>query len=90
MKRFVLLALAALLMGSAGCHLFSKKKKAPQQLPDSPYVARDVEKDFMRRWIDKRTNELVAQGRPAADARAQATSEFKARYSYTDAARQLK
>jgi hypothetical protein len=90
MKRLVTLALAALLMGSAGCHLFSKKKKAPAPPPDSPYVATDVEKDFMRRWVDKCTSDLVAQGAPASTARAQAEAEFKSKYSYTDAARQAK
>jgi hypothetical protein len=90
MKRLVTLGLAALLLGSAGCHLFSKKKKAPTPPPDSPYVAKDVEKDFMRRWIDKRTADLVAQGSPAAAARTKAEAEFKSKFSYTDAARQSK
>jgi len=89
MKRFAMLALAAAVLATPACHMFSKKKNlvAPKE---NPNMAADVEKDFMRRWIDKRTSELVAQGRPMADARAQATSEFKARYSYTDAARQIK
>jgi hypothetical protein len=90
MKRLLLTVLASLLIGCAGCHLFSKKKKAPAALPDSPNVATDVEKDFMRRWIDKRTTDLVTQGTPAAAARAQAEAEFKAKFSYTDAARQAK
>jgi len=90
MKRLFIPVLAALLIGCAGCHLFSKKKKAPATPPDSPYVATDVEKDFMRRWIDKRVTDLVAQSTPAAAARAQADAEFKSKFSYLDAARQSK
>jgi len=89
MKRLASLILAAAVLATPACHMFSKKKN-PVAPKESPMMATDVEKDFMRRWIDKRTNDLIAQGRPAADARAQAVSEFKARYSYTDAARQLK
>jgi hypothetical protein len=88
MKRFVLIALTAALLANTSCHLFSKKKApAPKA---SPNVATDVEKDFMKRWLDKRTFELVSQGKSAAAAHAQALAEFKAAYGYTDAARQAK
>jgi len=89
MKRLAMIALAALLVGSAGCHMFSKKKKAPVPA-DGPNVAVDVEKDFMRRWIEKRTADLVAAGTPAAAAKAQADEEFKTKYSYTGVAKQAK
>lgn len=89
MKRLVPLLLAAALLSNSACHMFSKKKN-PAAPKESPNVAADVEKDFMHRWIEKRTNELVAQGRAPADARAQATAEFKTTYNYTDAARQAK
>ena len=89
MKRLVPLTLAAVLLASSGCHMFSKKKKS--DVPkEGPAVATDVEKDFMHRWIDKRTADLVAQGSSPAAAKAQAEAEFKARYNYTDAARQEK
>jgi len=89
MKRLVPIILAAALLANSSCHLFSKKRNpvAPKQ---SPVFATEVEKDFMRRWIEKRTNELVAQGKMPADARAQATAEFKVKFNYTDAARQAK
>jgi hypothetical protein len=89
MKRIVPLLLAAALLSNSACHMFSKKKN-PAAPKESPTVATDVEKDFMHRWIEKRTNELVSQGRAPADARAQATAEFKATYNYTDAARQAR
>ena len=89
MKRLVMLSLAATLLANSGCHLFSKKKN-PAAPKESPTVATDVEKDFMHRWIEKRTFELVSQGKSAADARTQAVAEFKAQYLYTDAARQAK
>jgi hypothetical protein len=90
MKRLVLLTLAAaLLLGNSACHIFSKKKN-PVAPKESSTFATDVEKDFMHRWIEKRTNELVAQAKSPADARAQATAEFKVKFSYTDAAKQAK
>lgn len=89
MKRLAFLVLAALLLGSTGCHMFSKKK-APAVPKESSYPAKDVEKDFMQRWIEKRTADLVAQGTPASAAKAQAIAEFKAKFNYTDAARQTK
>jgi hypothetical protein len=89
MKRLVTLALAAALLTNSACHLFSKKKN-PTAPKESKTVATDVEKDFMHRWIEKRTFELVSQGKSAVDARAQATAEFKVQFNYTDAARDAK
>ena len=66
--------------------MFSKKK-APAVPVDGPNVAVDTENDFMHRWIDKRTAELVAQGTGADAARSQAVAEFKIKYSYTEAAK---
>jgi len=89
MKRLVPLTLAAVLLACSGCHMFSKKK--PPATPKlNPNVATDVEKDFMKRWIEKRTADLVAQGNSPVASRAQAEAEFKATYNYTDAARQAK
>jgi hypothetical protein len=88
MKRLVPFVLAAVLLSNSACHLFSKKKNpAPKE---SKTVAADVEKDFMVRWIDKRTSDLVAQGKPPMVAHEQAVAEFKASYSYTNAASQAK
>lgn len=89
MKRLVPLTLAAALLATCGCHMFSKKKN-PAAPKESPTVATDVEKDFMKRWIDKRAAELVAAGTAPAAARDQATAEFKVKFSYTDAAQQAK
>jgi hypothetical protein len=89
MKRLAPILLAAVLLAGSGCHLFSKKK-APATPKPSPMVATDVEKDFMHRWIEKRTAELVAQGSSPVTAQVQATAEFKSKYNYTDAARQAK
>jgi hypothetical protein len=89
MKRLVPYALSAVLLAGTSCHLFSKKK-APPTPKDNPNVAIDVEKDFMKRWIDKRTVDLVTQGKTPEQAHLQALAEFKAAYGYTDAARQAK
>ncbi|MGA2015345.1 MAG: hypothetical protein ABSH26_00205 [Opitutaceae bacterium] len=89
MKRLVTLTLAAALLANSACHLFSKKRN-PVAPKESPTMAIDVEKDFMHRWIDKRSSDLVAQGKAPADARAQAVAEFKSKFSYTDVAKQVK
>lgn len=88
MKRLVTLALAAVVLSNAGCHLFSKKKKDPVP-KENPNVALDVENDFMHRWIDKRVADLVASGSTATAAKEQAQAEFKQKFSYTDAAKKL-
>jgi hypothetical protein len=89
MKRIVPFALAAVLLTSSACHMFSSKKN-PAAPKESKTVAADVEKDFMHRWIEKRTADLVSQGRTQDAARAQAVAEFKTTFSYTKAAAQAK
>lgn len=63
------LLLAAAL--SAGC-LHFKKNSAPKDTT----ITGEVEGPFRQRWIDRRATELVAQGKTADVARAQATAEF--------------
>ena len=65
-----------------GCHLFSKKKN-PAAPKESKTVAADTEKDFMVRWIDKRTSDLVAKGMGSDAAHAQAVADYKATFPYT-------
>jgi hypothetical protein len=89
MKRLVPLALAATLLTGSGCHMFSSKKN-PSAPKESKTLAADVEKDFMHRWIDKRTGDLVAAGKSQPDARAQAVAEFKVNYAYTAVAASAK
>jgi hypothetical protein len=89
MKRLVLFVLSAVLLSGSGCHIFSKKKN-PAAPKESKTLATDDEKDFMQRWIDKRTNELVTQGRPAGAAHDQAVAEFKATFTYLKTAKQAK
>jgi hypothetical protein len=71
----VLLATSTLLF--AGCGLFSKKEKKPKE---STAIAADVEETFRRRWVEKRSGELTAQGLDATAARTQAETEFRDRY----------
>ena len=82
MKRLVPFALAAVLFADTGCHIFSTKKN-PVAPKESKSVATDVEKDFMHRWIDKRSEELMSKGVGADVAHQQAVAEYKAAYSYT-------
>jgi hypothetical protein len=89
MKRLVPLAMAAVLLSGSACHMFSSKKN-PAAPKESKSVAADVEKEFMHRWIDKRTADLEAQGQSPDSAHAQAVADFKATFSYTRAAAQAK
>jgi hypothetical protein len=89
MKRLVPFVLCAALLASSGCHLFSKKKN-PAAPKESKTLAADDEKDFMQRWIDKRTNDLVSQGIQAQAAHNQAVAEFKATFTHLKAAQQSK
>jgi len=77
------------LLTSSACHMFSSKKN-PSAPKESKTVAVDVEKDFMHRWIDKRTADLIATGMTPDGARAQAVAEYKVTYSYTVTAAQAK
>jgi len=79
LKPSIVLALAALVLCSAGgCNLFRKSKKPK----DNPAIAADVEAQFRQRWIDKRVAELTGQGKDATAARRQAEDEFREHYSY--------
>jgi hypothetical protein len=89
MKRLVPAALVCALFANLGCHMFTKGKK-PAPPAETSAAAADVEKNFMARWTDKRTADLVTQGVPIETARAQAVAEFKAKFGYTDVARQAK
>ena len=89
MKRLVPIAVAAVVLANSSCHLFSSKKK-PAAPKESKYVATEVERDFMRRWVDKRAAELVAQGSPPAAAHDQAVAEFKSTFTYVDTTKKLK
>jgi hypothetical protein len=89
MKRLAPFALAAVLLTQTGCHLFSKKKN-PAAPKESKTVAADTEKDFMVRWIDKRSADLVAKGSSADAAHAQAVAEYKSTFPYTKTVDQAK
>ncbi len=89
MKRFVPFVLIVVMLSSSGCHMFSKRKN-PAAPKESKTLASDDEKDFMQRWIDKRTNDLVAQGVAAKAARDQAVAEFKATFTHLKVAQQAK
>jgi hypothetical protein len=89
MKRLVPFALASVLLVNTGCHIFSSKKN-PAAPKESTTVATDVEKDFMHRWIEKRTGELVTQGIAPQVAHDRAVSEYRQAYSFTRTAQQAK
>lgn len=77
-----LLALLAII-GTAGCFHW-KKSSEPKE---NPRVATQMEIEFMQRFVDKRSGELVAQGRTPAEAHDLAVAEFRKRYAYTIPAR---
>jgi hypothetical protein len=77
----VLIPLLAGAVALSGCHGSHKPKP-------SPYVATDVEQEFMQRWVDQRVHDYLAQGKYPTDAaaRAQATQDFYQQYPYTTVA----
>jgi hypothetical protein len=81
-KALLLSASVTLILFSTGCGLFSKKSEKKKE---SSAIAADVEESFRRRWVDKRTGELTAQGIAADVARPQAETEFRNRYNFTKA-----
>ena len=61
-----------------------KRKVTPKPNQRAP------EKDFMRRWVDKRSADLAAQGKSPDVAHDQAVAEFKATYTYMKTAQQAR
>jgi hypothetical protein len=80
-KPLFLLSLAACLVCTSGCGMFSKKGR----VKENPAIASEVEETFRRRWVDKRVAELTAQGTAAEAARQQADTEFREKYGFTPA-----
>jgi hypothetical protein len=80
-RSLFLLLIAATLV--SGCFHFKKDRKPKE----NPAIAADTDENFRKRFIEKRTGELVTQGVSTEAAQGQATEEFKARYGYTSAAK---
>lgn len=89
MKRLPLIRLGvvAAVLAAGGCahiSLFGKRKphgKNPDKV--GSHIATQVEKDFMARWVAKRSAELIAQGQSPEAANNQAAEEFREKYKYT-------
>lgn len=81
LRPLILLALTSVAVASSGC-FFSKKKPAAKE---NTAIAADVEESFRKRWVDKRSAELAAQGTAADAARTQAEAEFRERYGFVKA-----
>ena len=80
-KALLLTAGLATLLLTSGC-FFSKKTNRPKE---SSAISADVEESFRRRWVEKRTAELTAQGSGGEAARTKAEAEFRERFGYTRA-----
>lgn len=85
-KPLLLLALAVLALQASGC-IFSKK---PKTAKENTAIAADVEESFRRRWVEKRTAEIIAKGTAADAAKTQADAEFRERFGFTRAAQAQK
>ena len=81
-KHRILLCLFLATPMLSGC--FSWKKKAPEDKT----ITVQVEQPFKQRWIERRSTELIGQGKPADIALAQAVQEFRTRYEFTGAAQE--
>jgi hypothetical protein len=80
-KALLLAASLSTLLLSSGC-FFSKKTNRTKE---SSAISAEVEESFRKRWVEKRTAELTAQGSSGDAARAKAEAEFRERYGYTRA-----
>lgn len=80
-KALLLAASLSTLLLSSGC-FFAKKTNRPKE---SSAISAEVEESFRKRWVEKRTAELTAQGSSGDAARAKAEAEFRERYGYTRA-----
>jgi hypothetical protein len=81
-QRLLLSCLAAVLLASTGCSVFRRNSKSKDNA-----LASETEENLKRRFIDRRTAELTAQGIAADAAKVQATEEFRQKYEYTSAAK---
>lgn len=82
MTKFKIALLAGLAAGvvlaDSGC-LFGRKHKKPKE---SSAMASDTEAELRTRFVEKRSAELVAQGKDAASAKQQAEAEFHEKYKF--------
>ncbi|MEO6246362.1 MAG: hypothetical protein ABIQ12_13085 [Opitutaceae bacterium] len=85
-KHLLMLALTIVACQTTGC-LFSKKAKTAKE---NSAISADVEESFRRRWLEKRSAEIVATGTAAEAAKTQAETEFRERYGFTRAAQPKK
>lgn len=76
------LLLASLAVSSSGCLFWKKKPHAAKP----SYQCADLEASFKVRWLEKRTSELTAEGKTAAEAAARAEQEFAQQFAYTKVA----
>ncbi|MCF7688465.1 MAG: hypothetical protein K9M98_00255 [Cephaloticoccus sp.] len=81
MRPFLLLLLLALPL-CPGC--FSSKTKAPEDKA----ITVQIEQSFKHRWIEKRSAELIGQGKSPEEALSQSVREFRERYEFTSAAQE--
>ncbi len=81
--RHALLASSLAVLCLTGCGLFSKKDRPKE----SSAISVENEENFRQRWVQRRSEELVAQGVAAEAAQAQAGNEFRERYPYMRAGR---
>jgi hypothetical protein len=83
MKRLPLTACAlAGALALSGCAHLPFFSKTPRLKPpkESSKIATDTENELFDRWVAKRSNELVSQGKSPEEARAQAIAEFKEKF----------
>ena len=74
-KPFLLFCALLAAVLSAGCLHFKKNAT-----PKDTTITGEVEAPFRQRWIDRRAAELVAQGKSADTAHAQAADEFNEKF----------
>lgn len=71
-----LLLICLVLAVAPGC-AFLKKSDKPKETGS---ISTEVAENFRKRWVEKRSADLVAQGTAGEVARTQAEAEFRERY----------
>jgi len=80
--RLLLCCLA--LLFATGCVFSRKSGKARENRA----ISSEIEENFRKRWTDRRSAELVAQGSTPEAARQLAENEFRERYAFNSTAPQ--
>ncbi len=74
-----LLLICLVLAVAPGCTFLHKSSKPKENTS----ISTETAENFRKRWVEKRSADLVAQGTAAEAARTQADAEFREKYDFS-------